>query len=491
MFAHLSRLFKHSVVYGMSETISRGTGFILMFIYVRIISYSEIGIRSSFYFASAFLALFYTFGLDNAFLRYFLDEDYKNRKGTLFSSAIYFTILTGLIFMIVPIVWGNTVSNLITDSEYYIYITRLLFIILILDSIVIYPSLVLRAENRFLYYLFISFSRFFLFILLNLVMVWYFKRGVRGIFEANLMVVFIIFLLLLPVYRKYFSGRISFPIMKKMLLFGVPTIFTILAMRIIDFSDRRIILYFLGESQVGKYTVAYNLGMVGIMVFVNSFRTAWQPFFLSLKSNSESKIVFSRVATYYAIIICMVFLGLVLFRDEILHIYDPNISIGLSAIIPFVAVSYILYGFYIIMLPGVFIREKTKYLPLATFAGAFVNIALNILFIPRYGIIGAAYATVISYIVMVVILYVISRYIYLVKYEIGRIMGVFIFTVVPIIISLVYLPDSLIWKLLYNCFLCLIPPAVYIFSSFLSTDEKVYIRQKLKQCISGKFLCNI
>jgi len=490
VFAHLSRLFKHSIVYGMSETISRGTGFVLVFIYVRILSYSEIGIRSSLYFASAFLGLFYTLGLDNAFLRYFMDEDYKDKKSTLFSSAIFFTVITGLIFLFISFVCGSTVSNLITDSKYYVYLTRLLFIILILDAIVIYPSLVLRAENRFLYYSLISFARFSLFILLNLVMVWYFDRGVKGIFEANLIVVFIIFLLLLPVYRRYFSGRISFQILRRMLFFGVPTIFTILAMRIIDFSDRRIILYFLGESQVGMYTVAYSLGMVGIMVFVNSFRTAWQPFFLSLKSNPESNDVFSRVATYYAIIIFMVFLGIVLFRNEILHIYDPQSPVNLSAIIPFVAVSYIFYGFYIIMLPGVFICEKTKYLPLATFSGAAVNVGLNILFIPRFGIIGAAYTTIISYVAMVVILYFISKFIYLVKYEIGRIMGVFIFTAVPISISLAYQPDNIVLKILYNCLLCLIPPAVYLFSNFLSLQEKNYIKQAFSKFISGKFRIN-
>ncbi len=490
MFEHLSRLFKHSIVYGMSETISRGTGFVLIFFYLRILSYSEIGIRSTLYFASAFLGLFYTLGLDNAFLRYFMDEDYKDKKGTLFSSAIYFTVITGSIFLIVPFLFGSTISNLITDSEYYVYVTRLLFTILILDAIVIYPSLVLRAENRFLYYSLISLARFCLFILLNIVMVWYFDRGVKGMFEANLMVVFIIFLLFLPVYRKYFSGRMSFPILKRMLFFGVPTIFTILAMRIIDFSDRRIILYFLGESQVGMYAVAYSLGMVGIMVFVNSFRTAWQPFFLSLKTNSESKVVFSRVATYYAIIICMVYLGLVLFRNEILHIYAPKSPVSLSAIIPFVAISYIFYGFYIIMLPGVFIREKTKYLPLATFTGAAVNVGLNLLFIPRFGIIGAAYTTIISYVVMVLILYFISRYIYLVKYELGRIAGVFIFTAVPISISLAYQPDTAKLKILYNCLLYLIPPAVYFFSSFLNPDEKDYIGQKVKKIISGKFIFN-
>ena len=73
MFAHLSRLFKHSLVYGMTETISRGTGFVLVFIYARLLDDSDIGIRTLVYGASSFIALFYTLGLDNAFLRYFMD----------------------------------------------------------------------------------------------------------------------------------------------------------------------------------------------------------------------------------------------------------------------------------------------------------------------------------------------------------------------------------------------------------------------------------
>ena len=68
-------------------------------------------------------------------------------------------------------------------------------------------------------------------------------------------------------------------------------------------------------------------------------------------------------------------------EEEIFSIYaNPEYSISLADIIPYVAFSYVLYGFYIIMLPGVFFREKTIFLPLATFAGAVLNVILNILF---------------------------------------------------------------------------------------------------------------
>ncbi len=74
--------------------------------------------------------------------------------------------------------------------------------------------------------------------ILHLIMVVYLGRGLRGIFEANLIVVLCIFFSLLPVYRTYLTGRLSPSILKRMLIFGIPTIFTIFAMRIIDFSFR-------------------------------------------------------------------------------------------------------------------------------------------------------------------------------------------------------------------------------------------------------------
>ena len=80
MSGHLTRLLKHSAVYGMAETISRGIGFILVFIYVRILTENDLGIRTAVYGASAFLGIFYTLGLDNAFLRYFMDDELSDKK---------------------------------------------------------------------------------------------------------------------------------------------------------------------------------------------------------------------------------------------------------------------------------------------------------------------------------------------------------------------------------------------------------------------------
>jgi O-antigen/teichoic acid export membrane protein len=476
VFAHLSRLFKHSIVYGLSETISRGTGFVLMFIYVRILSESDIGTRTLVYGASTFISLFYSLGLDNAFLRYFMDREYEREKGAILSSAFLFTAVTGLVFFAGSMVFGDQAAGIIARNKGYSYITQLLFLIMVFDTAVLYPSLILRAEGKLLYYSYVSLTRFVLFIGLNLLIVWRMGRGLNGIFEANLAAVIVVALLLSPVIKRYMTGRISFPLLKKMLAFGIPTIFTLFFMRIIDISDRYLIEYFMDESAVGQYAVAYTLGMVGIMVFVNSFRTAWQPFFMSVKDNPDTGRLFAKIATYYAVFISLVFLGMTLFREEIFHVYAPGYPVSLARVIPMVAMAYVLYGFYIIMTAGVFIREKTRYLPAAPIAGAVLNLGLNILLIPVLGIEGAALTTLAAYAVMVTILFVISRRVYNVSYEYGRLATVAAVTVLTLVLAAILDMERGIIRIAANGALMLIPLAVFRFGGFLEPAELSRLR---------------
>ena len=466
----------------MTETISRGTGFVLVFIYARLLDDSDIGIRTLVYGASSFITLFYTLGLDNAFLRYFMDKEYERDKDAILSTAFLFTILTGLAFFICALFFSTQFSIIMARNPSNGYIVRLIFAVLIFDTAVLYPTLILRAEKKLMYYSFVGLSRFVLYISLNLLLVWYLDRGLSGIFEANLIAVIVVALLLSPVLKTYLTGRISLRLLKRMLLFGIPTIFTLFFMRIIDISDRYFIEYFMDDAAVGRYAVAYTLGMVGIMVFVNSFRTAWQPFFMSLKDNPDLGSLFSKVATYYAVFIGMVFLGMTLFREEIFHIYAPAHPASLARIIPYVALAYILYGFYIIMLAGVFIREKTKYLPIAPVIGALLNVGFNFIFIPRYGILGAALTTVIAYCAMVAVLFVIAHRVYRVQYEYSRLGAVLLVTSLTIAVSCFFSPDSPVEKVLLNSTLMLAPPLVYWFSGFLQPVEIM----RLKNLMQGK-----
>lgn len=474
MFEHLQRLFRHSVVYGLAETVSRSTGSILIIIYTRFLSIDEMGVRGLLYTSAALFGLFYTMGLDNSFLRYFMDREYERRRDDILTTALLFTTALGLVFFAAAFLFDDTIAQWTTKSASYGYLVRLLFLIMFFDSVVIYPTLILRAEGKTWYYSFIALARFVLFIALNLLFVGLWKRGLNGIFEANLVVVILVTVLLFPVFRANLGKHLSRPILRRLLVFGVPTIFTLLAMRIVDRSALFLIAYLLGDSgraEAGAYSVAYATGVAGVMVFVNSFRLAWQPFFLSVKEDLGARAMFSRIATYYAVFIGMVFLGIALFRVEIFHFLAPKWSDHYAGLLPLGAIACIFFGFYLIMNAGVFIREKTKFLPAATVVGAAVNIGLNFLFIPWFGVYGAAYTSIAAYVVMVAMLYFISRRIYRVDYEFGRLAVVGTVTAAAVFVTEFYRPEPYLAGVLFRGAILLLPPLIYLAGGFLRPDE--------------------
>jgi len=464
------------VVYGLAETISRSTGTVLVIIYTRFLSESEMGARALLYGTSALLGLFYTLGLDNAFLRYFMDREYEKRRDEILSTALFFTMAISLVFLAAAFLFDDSISLWATKSASYGYLVRLLFLIMLFDSVVIYPTLILRAEGNTRYYSFIAFARFVLFIGLNLLFVGAWKRGLDGIFEANLAVVIMVTFLLFPVFRANLGKHISRSMLTLLLAFGTPTIFTLLAMRIVDRSALFLIAYLMGErggAATGGYSVAYSAGMAAVMIFVNSFRLAWQPFFLSVKEDLGARAMFSRIATYYAMFIGMVFLGISLFREEIFRILaPPKWPMYYAGLIPLGAIACILFGFYLIMNAGIFIQEKTKYLPATAAVAAIINIGLNFLLIPRFGVYGAAYTSIVAYISMIVMLYFISRKIYRVDYELGRLAIVGLATALSAFVPELIKPEPYFAGFLFRCGILFAPIVIYSTGGFLRPDER-------------------
>jgi O-antigen/teichoic acid export membrane protein len=110
-------------------------------------------------------------------------------------------------------------------------------------------------------------------------------------------------------------------------------------------------------------------------------------------------------------------------------------------IVPIILLAYVFTGAYVNFVVGVYLEKKTKYLPYATGAGAVANILANYFLIPIWGIMGAAIATLISYVVMAAVIYFPSQKFYHVEYEWGRILRLCLATGTVIGVFLVIHPD--------------------------------------------------
>jgi O-antigen/teichoic acid export membrane protein len=264
---------------------------------------------------------------------------------------------------------------------------------------------------------------------------------------------------------------------RHLLRFGLPLIPAALSGIAIQVIDRPILKALTNDSVVGIYQANYRLGIF-MMLIVSMFDYAWRPFFLTSAKEENAREMFSRVMTYFLIGASFVFLFFSFFIGDIIRIHifghyfiKPEYWGGLP-IVPIVLCAYIFTGMNTVLVAGVHIEKKTHILPYTTGAGAIVNVVCNYLLIPPLGMLGAAYATLFSYIVMAGSLYVIVQRFYHVPYEYRRIVTIAIVTAVLFALySWLNLTAVSVSSLLLKALLVLGLPILLLGSKFFEPSE--------------------
>ena len=166
--------------------------------------------------------------------------------------------------------------------------------------------------------------------------------------------------------------------------------------------------------------------------------------------------------------------------DDIVRIQLGNITVygvaywSSTNIVPWVALGYVFHGLYLLQLPGVFHQEKSIWVAITRAIGALSNIGLNIYLIPYYGVIGAAIATCISFMVMAMILFSINRTLFPIAYEWSRLLKI---AILMVAVYLLYVVSS--HDLFVKVMLTLFYPVGLIMVGFFNHNERAWIRQSL------------
>jgi O-antigen/teichoic acid export membrane protein len=194
--------------------------------------------------------------------------------------------------------------------------------------------------------------------------------------------------------------------------------------------DRPILKYLTDDATVGIYQANYRLGIFRMMA-VNMFDAAWRPFFLQRAADDAGRQVLARVMTYFVAAAGLLLLFLGLFIPQIVSLplmggrplINPVYWAGLP-IVPVVTLGYLFNGIYVNLLAPATLAKRSELVAYATGLGAAVNVATNLLWIPRWGMMGAAAATLAAYAAMAGSLYLMSRKVYPIAYEGGRLLRV-------------------------------------------------------------------
>lgn len=219
-------------------------------------------------------------------------------------------------------------------------------------------------------------------------------------------------------YLLYKSGDLELKIkpslIKLAFIYSLPFLGIVLLRQALDLSDRYILDYFCGKSDVGIYDMGYKIGML-VYVAINSFHLVFVPkvyeYFSLLEKEKTEALKHKIVSMFHAylVIIISITIGVLVFGKIlfVIEYLDPKFADSVQIFAP-IALSYLFYGLYTIS--GVIIGQtfKNVYNLYVVSLGIVINLILNVIYIPQYGGIAAALSTLITFIVMYVITFIIA-----------------------------------------------------------------------------------
>ena len=426
----LKELSKDTAVYGISTMVGRFLGFLLFPIYTNVFTRTEFGIYTLVYAYLAFLNVVYIYGMDAAFMKYTSIAESDEKRKT-FSTPFLFVAGTSLLFSVVFYLLLNPISKGINLPVDYGYLLIYVIFILFFDTLALIPFSSLRLERKTQKFAFIKVANIVINLSLNIILILIYHYGIEAIFISNLAASIFSFVALLPEIIAKLELKIHYAILKKMMKFGLPYMAAAFTSMMVQVIDVPIVERYTNTATLGLYRANYKLGIF-MMLFVQMFNYAWQPFFLRNAKEENAKGLFAKVFTLFLIISAVSWAFLSLFISDIVQIeiagrtlLGRNFLEGLS-IVPIILLAYLFNGLYMNFTAGIYIEEKTKYFPIVTISGALVNVIVNLSLIPKLGIMGAAWATLASYFVMAVGLFIVSQKFYRIEYEYGKILRVFL-----------------------------------------------------------------
>jgi O-antigen/teichoic acid export membrane protein len=398
------KLLRHSLIYTAGNITARGLNFLIQItIWSNLFDPSDYGQIAYCYVFISFMAVILPLGLDAAFMNYFLRRDDKKS----YLSNVYILIfLVAAVFVLVFFLFRNTLTMpaIHADMPHLLTLSLLILFFDILNNLGI---LYLRAEERAGLSVLLQNIEIIIRLLLLILLVTSFSARIMYILWANIASSFLLFIILsilmLPALRPSLLSR---PIMKELLVFGLPFMISGFFDRSIELADRRLLGYYTDDATVGMYVASYTVAVL-IRLLVYSFNAGWQPYFLREVDQPRGLERMEKIYLRTAGILLLVWALASLWMPAIVriplgagrHILNEAYWSAIP-VIPVIMGAYVLMGLYFLELPGIYHHNKTYLNAVFMGAAALLNILLNVWLIPRQGMMGAAIATAAAYALM-------------------------------------------------------------------------------------------
>jgi O-antigen/teichoic acid export membrane protein len=208
-------------------------------------------------------------------------------------------------------------------------------------------------------------------------------------------------------------------------VFSLPLVPHSLAAWILELSDRAILERYVSLKDLGLYSLGYQFGSV-ILLLATAINFAWTPFFFKTveREGKDANQRLAQLTTYYTMFLCFVALAIGLFIKEIIQLMAAPAFHPAYQVAYWIIGGQLLAGLYFIPANFLFFKRATRVIPVVTISAGFANLGINLLLVPHYGIIAAAWSTFLSYGLMLALVWFFASRVYPFPYEYRRLVRI-------------------------------------------------------------------
>ena len=439
----LKRLAGQTAIYGVSSILGRILNYFLVPLHTYFFAPEAMGTVSILYGYVALVLIVITFGMETTFFRFVNKEDYRQNAYNVAATSV---IATSLILTSVIFYYAGGIAQIlpgISDTPSDIRLIKWLAAILFIDGALSIPFAKLRVDNKPLKFAIakltaifanIALQLFFLFVVPAIILDGWLpfmkgiaqsisdlSFGIEYIFLANLLSNLLIF----PILFKEFAEirpSLNSSALKPMLIYALPLLLTGVAGWFTTELDKVVIASWLptdGLEMQGVYSQTFKLAAL-IMLAIQAFRYAAEPFFFSQSKDPEAPELFAKTLHYFTLLSLIILVAVSVNVDllAIIFLKNPAYRVALY-LVPVIMFGKLLYGVYINLSIWFKIRDKTIFGLLFTLLGALVALVTNYLLLPRIGVLGSAISIITSFGSMSLVCYLVGRKYFKVPYDFG------------------------------------------------------------------------
>jgi len=394
----IKQLFKDSVVYGIASILSQGIPILIVPIYTRYLSPGSYGGMDMLAVFAALINLTVALEISQGMARSYADIKTDEGRSRYASTALWFSVTAYLLFAVVAILFSRPLTRLFLEAGDWDWIFKIAVIAISANGISFFLQNQLRWLLKPLAYAVCSITYAVASTGISIFMIAGLDWGVIGVFYGQIIGAAISgFFAWLPA-RKMFAITFDLVKCREMLSFSIPLVPSSISVLIANYVDRIAIKSFLTLADVGIYGVGFRFASVVNLLMVG-FYSALTPLIYHHYRKESTPGDLERITRYFLSGTLPLIVAISLFSAEITGLFAAPEYYSAWQVIPILAVSSVLSRMYIFA-PGLDIAKKTKTIAMINITAAVVNIALNIVLIPRLGLAGSALATMAGFCVM-------------------------------------------------------------------------------------------